>query len=123
MRWGVAALLLLSTAACQGLDGPRPAVALNVPFAPGSWGIYEAGAPVLDAAANALADTRLRGSRYVVRAYAAPGGNPGEALALSRLRAAAVVDQLVARGFPRERLQPEGMGADQGGERVEIVRR
>jgi outer membrane protein OmpA-like peptidoglycan-associated protein len=123
MRGAVAALLLLSTAACQSIDGPRPAVALDVPFAPGSWGIYQAGVPVLDAAANALSDTRLRGSRYLVRAYAAPGGNPGDALALSRLRAAAVVDQLAARGFPRERLQPEGMGADQGGERVEIVRR
>jgi len=123
MRGAVAALLLLSTTACQDLGGPRPAVALNVPFAPGSWGIYQAGAPVLDAAANALSDTRLRGSRYLVRAYVTPGGNPGEALALSRLRAASVVDQLVARGFPRERLQPEGMGADQGGERVEIVRR
>ena len=122
MRWMVAALLL-STAACQSLEGPRTAVALNVPFAPGSWGIYQAGAPVLDAAANALADARLRGNRYLVRAYVEPGGNPDEALALSRLRAASVVDQLVSRGFPRERLQPEGMGADQRGERVEIVRR
>ena len=123
MRAAAAALLLLSTTACQSIDAPRPAVALNVPFAPGSWGIYQAGAPVLDAAANALSDSRLRGSRYLVRAYVPPGGNPAEALALSRLRAASVVDQLVTRGFPRERLQPEGMAADQGGERIEIVRR
>jgi outer membrane protein OmpA-like peptidoglycan-associated protein len=123
MKRALAGLLLLAAGACQSLEGPRPGVALNVPFAPGSWGIYQAGGPVLDATANALADSRLRGNRYLVRAYAAPGGNPGEALALSRLRAAAVVDQLVARGLPRERLQPEGMGADQGGERIEIVRR
>ena len=117
-------LAVLVAAGCHSPGGGAPAaVAIDVPFQAGSWGLSRGAGAVLDATASALGDPRLAGARYDVRAYVAAGGAPGEAAALSRLRAAAAVDQLAARGVDRARLEPQGMGADADGERIEVVRR
>jgi outer membrane protein OmpA-like peptidoglycan-associated protein len=112
------ALLL---AACQTSGQPTRAVLLDVPFAAGSWAAAPATGPALDALAAALRDDALQRESFVVRVAVPAGEDPEAARTLSRLRAAAIVDGLVRRGLARSRLAYDGLGADPGGERVEVI--
>jgi outer membrane protein OmpA-like peptidoglycan-associated protein len=120
-RIGCALLLVL--AACQAAERPARAVLLDVPFERGGWATTERTRPALDALAAALLDRRLAGDAFIVRAAVPPEGDDEAALTLSRLRAASVVDALVARGVPRARLSYDGLGADPGGARIEVIAR
>jgi outer membrane protein OmpA-like peptidoglycan-associated protein len=96
-------------------------VLLDVPFENGSWAMTARTRAALDTLAAALLDRRLARTRFVVRAAVPAGSDTEAALTLSRLRAAAIVDALVARGLPHARLSYDGLGADPGGERVEVI--
>jgi hypothetical protein len=114
-------LLALLLAACQAAEQPTRAVLLDVPFAADTWGPAPATSPALDALAAGLLDDALAGARFLVRVAVAPGQDAAAARTLSRLRAAAIVDGLVLRGVPRARLSYDGLGADAGGDRVEVI--
>ena len=86
----------------------------------------------LDRVADALADRQMAGVPVTLEGHTDAAGDAGYNLALSRRRAAAVVDYLVERGIARGRLRPVGYGEnrplpahapdDDRQRRVEIVR-
>lgn len=65
---------------------------------------------LLDNAAVALNDPQLGGLRFEINGHTDVTGRLGYNIGLSMLRATAVVDYLVARGVPRERMRPQGFG-------------
>ncbi len=65
---------------------------------------------VLDNASIALGDPRLNGLRFDIDGHTDVIGRLGYNIALSSLRADAVVDYLAARGVPRDRMRPQGFG-------------
>lgn len=66
--------------------------------------------PLLDNLARALVDRRLAGYHFDVNGHTDITGRLGYNIALSVLRAQAVVDYLAARGVPREIMHPQGFG-------------
>ena len=64
----------------------------------------------LDAVAAAMLSQQLAGYTFIVDGHTDVSGRLGYNLALSLLRAQAVVDYLSARGVPREVLRPQGFG-------------
>lgn len=118
-RFSCALLLLLVS--CQAAEHPARAALLDISFENGRWAMTAPAHGTLDTLAAALLDRRLARETFIVRAAVPAGGDPDAALTLSRLRAAAVVDALVARGLPRARLSYDGLGADVGGERIEVI--
>lgn len=113
--------LVLVLAACRVSEQPGRAVFLDVPFEDGRYAVTPRADAVLDTLAAALLDPRLAGESFVIRDAVAPQGDAEASLRLSRLRAASIVDRLVARGVPRTRLSYDGLGADPKGERVEVI--
>jgi len=92
------------------LDGDRIAIAEQVHFDTGSATIQARSLPLLDEVAAVLHDhpeiALLR-----VEGHTDASGDPAANLALSRARAAAVVDSLIERGVELERLDAAGYGA------------
>jgi outer membrane protein OmpA-like peptidoglycan-associated protein len=65
---------------------------------------------LLDNAAAALNDPQLEGLRFEINGHTDVSGRLGYNIALSMLRATAVVDYLAARGVPGERMRAQGFG-------------
>ena len=65
---------------------------------------------VLDNTAVAMGDPRLNGLRFDVNGHTDVVGRLGYNVALSTLRAQAVVDYLASRGVPLLRMHPQGFG-------------
>ena len=65
---------------------------------------------LLDNAAIALNDPQLAGLRFEINGHTDITGRLSYNIALSQLRAAAVVDYLSARGVPRDRMRAQGFG-------------
>jgi len=65
---------------------------------------------LLDNAAAALNDPQLVGLQFEINGHTDISGRLGYNIALSMLRATAVVDYLSARGVPRERMRAQGFG-------------
>ena len=65
---------------------------------------------VLDNTAMAMGDPRLNGLRFDVNGHTDVVGRLGYNVALSTLRAQAVVDYLASRGVPLFRMHPQGFG-------------
>ena len=64
----------------------------------------------LDAVARAFADQRLSGLRYDINGHTDIVGRLAYNVALSQLRAQAVIDYLAARGVPRDEMRAQGFG-------------
>lgn len=75
-----------------------------------SYRICGDGYALLDNAAIALNDPQLAGLRFEINGHTDITGRLGYNIALSMLRATAVVDYLAARGVPRERMRAQGFG-------------
>lgn len=124
MRWpgaerrrlllGAAALAALAgcaspeTERIAGLAARR--IVLTVNFDLNSYAIRQDAREVLDPLAAAMNDPRLYNHTYEVNGHTDSTGRLGRNMALSDLRAAAVVDYLVAQGVSRNRLKPQGFG-------------
>lgn len=122
--WVAPALLLGLTAllpvACA--PGPAPvvyapapvvaerAVVLSVNFDFDSYRLRPESRAVLDNTAQALLDPRFAYSRFEVNGHTDITGRFGYNVALSRLRADAVVEYLAARGVPRDKMRAQGFG-------------
>jgi OOP family OmpA-OmpF porin len=102
-------------------------VVLRVLFAFNSYAIREEDRRTLDNLAAALADPRLARFTFEINGHTDVVGRLGFNLALSELRAAAVVDYLAGRGVARERLRKQGFGPlqllDPANPRSEVNRR
>lgn len=85
-------------------------VIANVDFDFDSARIRPESYAVLDNTAAAMGDPRLNGLRFDINGHTDVTGRLGYNVALSTLRAEAVVDYLVARGVPRDRMHPQGFG-------------
>lgn len=106
-------------------------VLLTVRFRLNSHEIDRASMPVLANLARALSDERLRGAQFEVNGHTDASGKLGHNIALSFLRASAVVDQLHARGLRHATIRAQGFGPlqpinpsepfDPGNRRVEVV--
>lgn len=111
---GVGALAAL--AGCASPETERIAalttrgIVLTVPFDLGSYALRPEAREVLDPLAAAMNDPRLFNHSYEVNGHTDSTGRLARNMALSDLRAAAVVDYLVARGVSRRRLRAQGFG-------------
>lgn len=81
--------------------------------------MFREGRPLLERTSHALLDQLAKVisehaelPRIRVEAHVEPGGNPAEEQRLSQLRAETVVDQLIARGVPADRLEAAGLGGE-----------
>lgn len=121
MRWPAAdrRLVLLSLAAFAACASPTTrqiaaletrGVVLTVNFDLNSYAIRPEARPLLDTLADAMTDPRLSRHRYEINGHTDSTGRLARNLALSELRAAAVVDYLAARGVPRDRMRAQGFG-------------
>ena len=138
---GLLSVLLLATglAACapgQGYDplgGSDRRIISAVTFDFDSYRIRPEAFPALDNTATALNDPALAGLLFEINGHTDVVGRFGYNVALSSLRAGAVVQYLAARGVPQERMRAQGFGPlqlldpynprDPGNRRVEIVAR
>ena len=108
----------LALAACQPTNPLADRIAamqargvvLRVLFAFNSYAIREEDKPTLDNLAAALADPRLARFSFEINGHTDVVGRLGYNLALSELRAAAVVDYLAGRGVAHARMKPQGFG-------------
>ncbi len=115
-------LLGAALAACQNAPGPQPVampaaaspnrvLTMTVYFDFDSHHIKPESYRDLDAVARAFADQRLSGLRYDINGHTDIVGRLAYNVALSQLRAQAVVDYLAARGVSRDDMRPQGFGA------------
>jgi outer membrane protein OmpA-like peptidoglycan-associated protein len=144
VRLAGAAVLLMGLAACVPPPAQFPPVEavappatpdriveLTVYFAFDSHTIEPESYPTLDNVVRALNDHRLAGYHFDINGHTDIIGRLSYNIALSNLRAAAVVDYLAIRGIPREFMRPQGFGplqlldpanpASPANRRVEIV--
>lgn len=85
-------------------------IVLTVNFDLGSYALRPEARDVLHPLAAAMNDPRLFNHTYEVNGHTDSTGRLARNMALSDLRAAAVVDYLVAQGVARRRLRPQGFG-------------
>lgn len=85
-------------------------IVLTAHFDIGSYALRPEARDVLDPLAEAMNDPRLFNHTYEINGHTDSTGRLGRNMALSELRAAAVVDYLVSRGVARRRLKPQGFG-------------
>ncbi len=114
----MATLALLGVAGCVPAPGPagyetmgferRIVSAVNFDF--DSYRIRGDSYALLDNAAIALNDPQLGGLRFEINGHTDVTGRLGYNIALSMLRATAVLDYLAARGVARERMRAQGFG-------------
>lgn len=105
---------------------------LAIGFQSGSSTLTPAGTAQAARLVEALKSSDLAGSRFVVAGHTDSVGSRALNLELSRKRAQALVDYLVANGVDRSRLEPQGYGFDRplpgrtardgANRRVEIVK-
>ena len=111
--------LLGGLAGCVGVPGPMPygagpmferriVSAVNFDF--DSYRIRGESYALLDNAAMAMNDPQLAGLRFEINGHTDVTGRLGYNIALSMLRATAVLDYLAARGVPRDRMRAQGFG-------------
>ena len=77
---------------------PTSAIISSIYFAFGSWAINPESRMTLDNLATAMLDSRLSGQNFVIQGHTDIVGSLKYNLALSELRAMAVIDYLVHRG-------------------------
>lgn len=115
------ALLLAAPAALVACQAPNPeaariaemttrGVVLTVNFDLNAYAIRADAAEVLGPLAEALKDPVLEAFSFDINGHTDSTGRLGRNMALSELRAAAVVDFLAARGVPRPKLRAQGFG-------------
>jgi outer membrane protein OmpA-like peptidoglycan-associated protein len=115
------ALLLAAPAALVACQTPNPeaariaemttrGVVLTVNFDLNAYAIRPDAAEVLAPLAEALKDPVLEAFSFDINGHTDSTGRLGRNMALSELRAASVVDFLVARGVQRTKLRPQGFG-------------
>jgi outer membrane protein OmpA-like peptidoglycan-associated protein len=133
---GVGADALAQSRVRRSIDGPvtRESIVRSLAIVPATAGDRDAPAEVsvmlrigfdfdsarltaasmldLDRVAEALVDREMAGVPVTLEGHTDATGEAGYNLALSRRRAAAVVDYLVERGIARGRLRPVGYGED-----------
>ncbi len=85
-------------------------IVLTVNFDLNSYAIRPDARPLLDTLADAMTDPRLSRHRFEVNGHTDSTGRLARNLALSELRAAAIVDYLAAKGVPRDRMRAQGFG-------------
>ncbi len=85
-------------------------IVLTVNFDLNSYAIRPDARPLLDTLADAMTDPRLSRHRFEINGHTDSTGRLARNLALSELRAAAIVDYLAAKGVPRERMRAQGFG-------------
>lgn len=85
-------------------------VVLTVNFDLNSYAIRPDARDVLEPLAEALRDPVLDQFTFDINGHTDATGRLGRNMALSELRAAAVVDFLAARGVPRNRMRAQGFG-------------
>ena len=85
-------------------------VVLTVNFDLNSYAIRPDAREVLEPLAEALRDPVLEQFTFDINGHTDATGRLGRNMALSELRAAAVVDFLAARGVPRNRMRAQGFG-------------
>lgn len=85
-------------------------IVLTVNFDLNSYAIRPEARPLLDTLADAMTDPRLSRHRFEINGHTDSTGRLARNLALSELRAAAIVDYLAAKGVPRERMRAQGFG-------------
>ena len=132
--------LAAAVAGCAPGQGYGPAGAYadrriisSVTFDFDSYRIQPQTYPALDNTAIALNDPQLAGLVFEINGHTDVIGRFGYNVALSSLRANAVVQYLASRGVPLERMRPQGFGPlqlldpynprDPANRRVEIVAR
>lgn len=93
----------------QTADG-RIGSPLSVEFLPGSTTFTENGRRQAEALATGLGRRRTGSERFVIEGHASTEGDDAANLELSRLRAAAFRDFLVARGLDKEQFEVRGFG-------------
>jgi OOP family OmpA-OmpF porin len=102
-------------------------VVLRVLFVFNSFAVRPEDFQTLDNLAAALADPRLAAFTFEINGHTDAAGRLGYNLALSELRAAAILDYLVAKGIDRARLRKQGFGPlqllDPANPRAEVNRR
>jgi OOP family OmpA-OmpF porin len=104
---------------------------LTINFAFDSYEILPDSYPLLDNIAGALQDERMRGAFAEINGHTDVTGRFGYNMALSYLRAKAVMNYLAARGVPWSVMRAQGFGplqlldtavpTDPANRRVEIV--
>jgi outer membrane protein OmpA-like peptidoglycan-associated protein len=115
------ALLLAAPAALVACQAPNPqaeriaamtarGIVLTVNFDLNAYAIRPDATEVLAPLAEALQDPVLEGFTFDINGHTDSTGRLGRNMALSDLRAAAVVDFLAARGVRRDRMRPQGFG-------------
>lgn len=116
---GIAAILLaagcapqspIATEAIAPASTPDRTVLLSVPFAFDSHRLQPESYGQLDNLAAAMLSQELSGYRFQVDGHTDRAGRFGYNIALSRLRADAVVNYLTARGVPRGLMFAQGFG-------------
>lgn len=150
-RRAVTRLLALAplVSACQPATQPVPAVAplivgqapppppaerrviLTINFRLNSFEIDRSSLPLVANLAAALSDERLRGATFEVNGHTDASGRLAHNIALSFLRATAVVDSLHSRGVRHATIRAQGFGPLQllheaepfspGNRRVEVI--
>lgn len=85
-------------------------VVLTVNFDLNAYAIRPDAAEALEPLAEALRDPVLERFTFDINGHTDATGRLGRNMALSELRAAAVVDFLAARGVPRNRMRAQGFG-------------
>jgi outer membrane protein OmpA-like peptidoglycan-associated protein len=123
IRAAAVLLLTLDLSACVQPPPPAPdpgpapvattpdrVVELTVNFDFDSHYIRPESYPLLDNVARALQDRRLAGYHFDINGHTDIVGRLGYNIALSTLRASAVVEYLAARGVPREAMRVQGFG-------------
>jgi outer membrane protein OmpA-like peptidoglycan-associated protein len=89
---------------------PASSVLLKIEFDFASWSLRPEAGPLLDTLAQALNDRQLATETFRIEGHTDTSGGLPRNMVLSRLRSAAVKDQLVARGVAASRLTTEGYG-------------
>lgn len=108
---GLGALVACASPTTRQIAGLETrGIVLTVNFDLNSYAIRPDARPLLDTLADAMTDPRLSRHRYEINGHTDSTGRLSRNLALSELRAAAVVDYLAARGVPRDRMRAQGFG-------------
>ena len=109
----VRSLAVVPAATAGDRDAPAEvSVMLSIGFDFDSARLTAASMRDLDRVAEALVDPRMAEVPVILEGHTDATGEAGYNLALSRRRAAAVVDYLVERGIARGLLRPVGYGED-----------
>jgi len=91
---------------------PRGPSDLQITFLVGKTDLTPVGKANADVLAGVLASPKLAGMRVRIEGHTDAQGTREMNMQLSQARANAIVDYLVSRGIPRDRLEAQGFGFD-----------